>query len=514
MSELNELFKVLADGKKDYQENNPVGKKVKQVKEHIKEDLGSLFAQLSSLKEELEQELVLEEAKLPDPDVSIPNKDPEPIQLITEADPPIQPTINPDVDKYLRGKSFQQPEPDTVSKDVDAIRSKIKFLEQAIGRIAATGPGSGEVNFRYLDDVNRLTMSDSNNNWVLEYDSSTKKVQFTEDVGPIQKLRFNTSHIHDDVRDEGTLCWNSIDKTIDLTQNNITQQIGQENQVLIRNRTGSTITNGSFVRFSGAEENGVARLLVAPFLGDGTYPNLFGLGVATEDIEDDFDGFVTVFGKVRGLDTTNTGITSETWQVGDILYASPTIAGKLTRIKPTAPNNVIPVAAVLRVDNELGEIFVRPTYEQKRTYGTFVDKTDQIHTEINTPKAITLNTTEVANGHRRDTDTSRIISEVSGLYNYQFSIQLVSNSSNAKDVWIWFRKNGVDIPDSATRITITGNNVYDVAAWNITVSMDAEDYFQIMWAVSNTGIRIDAPPATAFCPAIPSVLLTVVEVAL
>jgi hypothetical protein len=103
---------------------------------------------------------------------------------------------------------------------------------------------------------------------------------------------------------------------------------------------------------------------------------------------------------------------------------------------------------------------------------------------------------------------------VSGLYNYKFSIQFVSTNSAAKDVWVWFRKNGVDIPDSATRITITGNGVYDVASWDISVSMNAEDYFQIMWAASDTSVSITAPPATAFCPAIPSVILTVTEVAL
>lgn len=650
MTDLNDLFKVIAEGKKEYEETDPVGIKLKQVKENVKSDLGSLFAQLTSLKEDLEKELVVAEAKQ------------EQAPMITE-EIPAQPIIHTpevraaqvdaDVNKYLTDKSFQNPQPDIVNKDVEAIRNKIKFLEQAIGRIAAAGPGSGEVNFRWLDDVNRATMTPSNNNWVLEYDSATKKVQFTENIGPIEDINTHTASVTSltkdrivlvgdggeliddanltfdgtdfilngnmtvngdityintstlDVTDknitiakgatgptiadgagisvdgananityrntgdawefnknvipsgnydknlgatghqwgqvyanninlksmlfdlngatgplqEGQLAWNSTDKTIDVKQNQITQQVGQESYALVRNRTGFTITNGAFVRFAGAEENGVARVLVEPFLANGTYPNLFGLGVATEDILDDEDGFVTVFGKVRGLNTTNTGITSETWVAGDILYASPTTAGKLTKIKPTAPNNVIPVAAVLRVHSQIGELFVRPTYEQKRTYGTFADKTNQYAAEAATvnPNAVypvTFNTTEVANGHRRGTDTSQIISEASGLFNYQFSMQFVSTNSAAKEVYIWFRKNGNDIPDSASRITITGNDVYSVAAWDITVSMNVNDYFQIMWAVTNTSVHISAPVATAFCPAIPSVLLTVSEVAL
>jgi hypothetical protein len=39
--------------------------------------------------------------------------------------------------------------------------------------------------------------------------------------------------------------------------------------------------------------------------------------------------------------------------------------------------------------------------------------------------------------------------------------------------------------------------------------MNTGDYFELMWATSNTGIQILADPATAFCPAIPSVILTV-----
>lgn len=668
MSDLNELFKVIAEGKKHYEENDPTGKKLKEVKEHARTDFDNIFSQLVSMKEELETELKVLEAKKEDaiineiatlvaeetlteePELRTV-KVPETVELPTPEERAIGTKY--DVDRYLKTASFQQPDPDTVSKDVDDIRAKIKFLEQAIGRIAVTGPGSGEVNFRWLDDVNRATMTSENNNWVLEYDSATKKVQFTNTVGPIEDVNTHTASVTSltkdrivlvgedgqliddenltfdgtdfilngnltvngdityintttlDVTDknitiakgatgptvadgagisvdgayanityrntgdawefnknvipsgnyeknlgatghqwgqvyannanfrsvlfdlngatgplqEGQMAWNSTDKTVNLKQNEVTLQVGQESLALVRNRTGSTITKGAFVRFAGAEENGVARLLVTPFLGDGTYPNLFGLGVASEDILDDEDGFVTVFGKVRNLNTTNTGITSETWQVGDVLYASPTQAGKLTRVKPTAPNNVIPVAAVLRLGTTDGELFVRPTYEQKRTYGTFADTTNQFAAQAATvnPNAVypvTFNKTEVANGHRRGTDTSQIISEASGLFNYQFSMQFVSTNSAAKEVYIWFRKNGNDIPDSASRITITGNDVYSVAAWDITVSMNANDYFQIMWAVTNTAVHIAAPTATAFCPAIPSVLLTVSEVAL
>ena len=155
MTDLNELFKVIAEGKKQYEETDPLGQQIKQTKENAKGDLASLFAQLSSLKEDLEKELVVEEAKLTSLiDTDSIKRDAQnivnevfgkakPAPIITE-EIPAQPIIHTpevraaqvdnDVDKYLTDKSFQQPNPDLVSKNVEDIRNKIKFLEQEIGR--------------------------------------------------------------------------------------------------------------------------------------------------------------------------------------------------------------------------------------------------------------------------------------------------------------------------------------------------------------------------------------------
>jgi len=82
--------------------------------------------------------------------------------------------------KVLKDKSFQQPNPDEVNANFKAVTTKLKFLEQAIGRIAAAGPGGGEVNLRYLDDVDRSTIGD---NKYLRYNATTKKFEFAEVTG-------------------------------------------------------------------------------------------------------------------------------------------------------------------------------------------------------------------------------------------------------------------------------------------------------------------------------------------
>jgi len=62
------------------------------------------------------------------------------------------------------------------SQEIVGLNNKIKFLERAISRIAATGPGSGEVNLRWLDDVDRATIGDGK---YLNYNATTKKFQFS-----------------------------------------------------------------------------------------------------------------------------------------------------------------------------------------------------------------------------------------------------------------------------------------------------------------------------------------------
>jgi hypothetical protein len=174
VSDLNELFKVLAEGKKHYEENDPTGKKLKQVKDHAKSDLSKLFEELSSLQKQVDK---LEESKQEDMIVEDMLTEEIPYQSVIHTPEVRAKQVDSDVNKYLTDKSFQQPNPDIVNKDIEAIRKKMQFLEQAIGRIAATGPGGGEVNLRWLDDIDRASIYSGR---YLRYNGTTKKFEFAE----------------------------------------------------------------------------------------------------------------------------------------------------------------------------------------------------------------------------------------------------------------------------------------------------------------------------------------------
>lgn len=156
----------------------------------------------------------------------------------------------------------------------------------------------------------------------------------------------------------GQMSWNPTDHTVDVQINgDVTMQVGQELFYRVMNQSGSTITNGTVVRADGALGNS-GRIKVVPAISNTTVPSFYVMGVATEDIPNGEEGFVTSFGLVRGIDTRGG---AEDWQDGDLLYVSQTTAGALSNVRPSAPNHVALVAIVTNAAPN-GNIFVRPTY--------------------------------------------------------------------------------------------------------------------------------------------------------
>ena len=161
MNDLNELFKAAAEAKrkaKEQQENTQAGKALKAVQERLKSnnDIGEMM-EIFVEKKPIIKEVIVEK------------------EVIKEV-------INKD--------SFQQPAPQPIDPNIAGIQKKLQFLEQAIGRIAATGPGSGEVNLRYLDDVKRDTIADGR--W-LKYSAVDKKFIF-DDINPFEVVE-NTTEV-------------------------------------------------------------------------------------------------------------------------------------------------------------------------------------------------------------------------------------------------------------------------------------------------------------------------------
>ena len=182
-------------------------------------------------------------------------------------------------------------------------------------------------------------------------DLDTRYYTETEVQTVLPKVGFNTTNIV--APSTAQLAWNQDERTLDLGLNGVTLQLGQEQLMYVRNGDGTTITNKTLCMAVGTIGNS-GRIVVSKY--DLSNPNLL-VGMATEDILSGADGYVTVFGKVRAVDTSM-------WVDGQILYAAAN--GGLTATEPTTGIKQ-PVAFVVHAHTS-GALFVRMTNLDENKY--------------------------------------------------------------------------------------------------------------------------------------------------
>ena len=142
-------------------------------------------------------------------------------------------------------------------------------------------------------------------------------------------------------------------------------------------------------------------------------------------------------------------------------------------------------------------------------HASYFDTTTQANPVANAVNLFTYNSVVSDYEVTRGVPTSRIYVANTGVYNFQFSAQLDKTGGSASAVYIWPKINGVNLPDSATKIVIDGPNSEIVAAWNFVLVLKAGDYFELAWESSDTNVVIPYVAASGNIPAIPSIILTV-----
>lgn len=147
-------------------------------------------------------------------------------------------------------------------------------------------------------------------------------------------------------------------------------------------------------------------------------------------------------------------------------------------------------------------------------YGSFYDTTTL--TASTSAKALPLNQvdTSATNGVSvLGSPQTRITMSRAGVFNIQFSGQLSKTDGGTDIVYIWLRKNGTDVPDSNTGVTLIGNSAKQVAAWNFMVSLGQGEYVELMWQSPTSGTStqmLTTSPGVG--PEIPSMIVTVQQV--
>lgn len=137
---------------------------------------------------------------------------------------------------------------------------------------------------------------------------------------------------------------------------NVVQHVGEE--LFYRIKCQGSITKGQVVSFAGSvgASGGLIGKAATGLTADQAN---YILGVADETGSNNDWIFVTSFGEVKNIDTTG-GV--EAWTQGQVLYYNPAVTGGLTKTKPTTPNAIALVAAVVHVGSSNGILFVRPVY--------------------------------------------------------------------------------------------------------------------------------------------------------
>ena len=142
--------------------------------------------------------------------------------------------------------------------------------------------------------------------------------------------------------------------------------------------------------------------------------------------------------------------------------------------------------------------------------GLFFNTVSQTLPAINTGYPITYNNTYLHNAvDRNATNTSRIEIGISGIYNFQYSGQLLSTNASAKTVWIWLSRDGTDIGYSTRAYTLETNDHYRSVSWNFNIDMTAGQYLEIYWAADDTNVTLTAEAASTPHPGISSSVLAV-----
>lgn len=147
--------------------------------------------------------------------------------------------------------------------------------------------------------------------------------------------------------------------------------------------------------------------------------------------------------------------------------------------------------------------------------GAFSDFTTQLQTggTANTPTPITFDTTDVSNRIALASASEIEVMEA-GLYELTTSIQLDKSGGGTSPVDIWLRKNGTDIPGTASEATVQGNTGETFVSVNFFLQLNANDKIEVVFASSDATMAVTTFPAWVTPgdpydrPAIPSIILT------
>ena len=178
-------------------------------------------------------------------------------------------------------------------------------------------------------------------------------------IGNAEQVSHIDFAVGGDATVERRLTWNDTDGTLNvgLKGGNVTLQVGQEEVARVVNGTGTNLLEAQYraVKVIGAQGQ---RLQVDFAQANSDINSATTLGLVTENINNNQEGFITTQGTVNKVNTTG-ALQGEVWNDGDVLYLSATTPGVLTNVKPLTPAHLIVVGFVEYAHQNNGKIYVK-----------------------------------------------------------------------------------------------------------------------------------------------------------
>lgn len=188
-------------------------------------------------------------------------------------------------------------------------------------------------------------------------------------------------------------------------------------------------------------------------------------------------------------------------------------------------NNIISQISKLKDDTEEEVNSIRLTAELSLSksnqaelpfidyFGMFTKTSDQTAAVINTAYPLTFDNEVNNKGIIIDSGTaSRITINNRGKYLISAEVQYLDENNTTKNIYTWFRKNGTDISNSSSVITVATDGVSSFShtvSKSLIIDVNNGDYIELVFATDNINMRIDTIAATAFSPVVASAIMTI-----
>jgi hypothetical protein len=159
------------------------------------------------------------------------------------------------------------------------------------------------------------------------------------------------------------------------------------------------------------------------------------------------------------------------------------------------------------VNNVFGELGGRFIDVPNALYFSTVDQPIAV---VDTAQPVTFNQTYLESGFSiNGGSNSQITATYGGVYNFQFTTQIVSGSASSKTVYIWISRNGTDLGYTAKDFVLQGSSDVNEATWNFNLDLAAGEYVEMKWSSDNIDASLNSEAATSPHPGVASAVVTI-----